>query len=209
MKNNNKKKKRSITQLKKTMNYEEFNVFCGLLAKQYANSETQFARTYFCERYNISKNCYYKILEYAIVTNLVSDKVVSRMMNKAIANAEAHAIGGGNAVNIHYNKMLAQRNNYILLQIPEQTIVNFANDFADNPDISKYDLAEAYEISLKIAELILVKAIEENIVPDHVVDSIESRSIINADKEDLQLTKNFFKALRQKRDANLKGITLN
>ena len=83
-----------------------------------------------------------------------------------------------------------------------------AIDFGDNPDISKADLAASYGIVRKVLELVLVRAIEENIADDKTVDAIERRSIKNAKPENVQMTKDYFAALRKKREANKQGITL-
>lgn len=201
-------KKRSFTQLKKNMSYEEFNRFCKKITEEYAKSEAQFARTYFCEHYNISVSCYYKVLEYAVVTNLVEDVVVSKMMNKAVANQNLHKNGAGGSSLAKYARMYDGRCKYIAMTFPKDEVKRFAEDFADNPDISKGDIASSYGIVRKVVELLLVRAIEENIADDRTVDAIEKRSIKNASPAKVQMTKEYFDALRKKREANKEGITL-
>jgi len=201
-------RKRSFTQLKKNMSYEEFNKFCKRLTEEYAKSDAQFARTYFCEHYNISTSCYYKVLEHAVVTNLVEDIVVSKMMNKAVANQNLHKSGAGGSSLAKYARMYDQRCKYIANTFPKGEVEKFAIDFADNPDISKGDLAAAYGIARKVAELILVRAVEENIADDRTVIAIEERSIKNATPVKVQMTKEYFAALKKKREAYKQGITL-
>ena len=201
-------KKRSFTKLKKSMTIDEFNRFCKKITKEYAESEAQFARTYFTEHYNISVDCYYKVLEYAVVTNLVEDIVVSKMMNKAIKNQTIHNESAGASSVLKYSRMYTQRCKYIAITFSKKEIEKIAIDFGDNPDISKGDLAAAYGISRKVLELLLVKAIEESIADDRTVNSIELRSISNAKQEDVKMTKEYFAALRKKREANKQGITL-
>ena len=77
-------KKRSFKQLKKEKNAEELRKFCRKMTEEYANSEAQFARSYFSEHYNISEKCFYEVIKYAIETNLVEDVVVFKAMEKAI-----------------------------------------------------------------------------------------------------------------------------
>lgn len=201
-------KKRSFTQLKKSMNCSEFNNFCKKLTKEYANSEAQFARTYFTKNYNISVDCYYKVLEHAVVTNLVEDIVVTKMMNKAVANQNLHKNGAGGSSIAKYARMYDQRCKFIANSFTDKEIKRMAIDFGDNPDINKADLAASYGIARKVLELVLVRAIEENIADDKTVDAIERRSINNAKPEKKQITKDCFTALRKKREANKQGITL-
>lgn len=201
-------KKRSFTQLKKSMNCSEFNNFCKKLTKEYANSEAQFARTYFTQHYNISVDCYYKVLEYAVVTNLVEDVIVNKMMDKAVKNQSVHNESAGASSIIKYARMYDQRCKFIANSFIDKEIKTMAIDFGDNPDISKADLAASYGIVRKVLELVLVRAIEENIADDKTVDAIERRSIKNAKPENVQMTKDYFAALRKKREANKQGITL-
>lgn len=201
-------KKRSFTQLKKSMSCNEFNKFCKKLTEEYANSETQFARTYFTKYYNISVDCYYKVLEHAVVTNLVEDIVVTKMMNKAVANQNLHKNGAGGSSIAKYARMYDQRCKFIANSFTDKEIKRMAIDFGDNPDINKADLAASYGIARKVLELVLVRAIEENIADDKTVDAIERRSINNAKPEKKQITKDCFTALRKKREANKQGITL-
>ena len=135
-------RKRSFEQLKKSMLYNEFNNFCKKMTEEYANSEAQFARTYYTTKYNISISCYYKIIEYAIVTNLVNDAVVSKAMNKAVANQKLHNQNAGCSSKVKYSKMYSQRCEYIAISYTNDEIRKMATDFADNPDISKENLAD-------------------------------------------------------------------
>lgn len=198
-------KKRSFTQLQKTMSYNEFCKFCKKVTEEYAKSEAQFARTYFCEQYNISASCYYKVLEYAVVTNLVEDAIVTKMMNKAVTNQTLHKEGAGGSSLAKYSRMYEQRCEYIATTFPEDEVKKLAIDFADNTNISKEDFASSYGIARKVLELILERAIENNIVEDKVFEAIKKRSL---SKNSNKAAEDYFVALKKKREANKKGITL-
>lgn len=200
-------KKRSFTRLKKNMSCEEFNKFCKKLTEQYAKSAPQFARSYFTEHYNISADCYYKVLEYAVVTNLVEDLTVSKMMNKAIKNQNLHNSSAGASSVEKYAKMYNQRCKYIANTFTDSEIRKIAIDFADNPDLSKADIATSYGITRKVFELILIRAIEENIVEDRIVDAMELRSIKKSKVQNVEMSKEYFSDLRKKRELNKQGIT--
>ena len=60
-------KRRSFKQLKTQMSATEFQSMAKKIAKDYANSEQRFSRSYFTEEYQISSDCFYKIIDYAIV----------------------------------------------------------------------------------------------------------------------------------------------
>lgn len=201
-------RKRSFEQLKKSMLYNEFNNFCKKMTEEYANSEAQFARTYYTTKYNISISCYYKIIEYAIVTNLVNDAVVSKAMNKAVENQKLHNRNAGCRSIIKYSKMYSQRCEHIAISYTNDEIRKIATNFADNPDISKEDLAASYGISRKVFELVLIRAIEDNIVEDATVTAMEKRSVENAAPEKAKRTQDYFTALKRKREANKEKITI-
>lgn len=201
-------KKQNFTQLKKTMSLEELNKFCKKVTEEYATSEPQFARTYFCERYKITVSCFYKILEYAVVRNLVEDVIVSKMMTKAIANQNLHKSGAGASSIVKYARMYTERYKYIAETMPVQEVKELARDFGDNPDISKAEFASAYGVPKRVIDYCLSRAIIENISDNRTVDAIEKRSINNAKTKNVQMTKEYFNTLRKKREENKKEITL-
>ncbi len=185
------------------MSYDEFNKFCKKITEEYAKAEAQYARAYFTEHYNISVDCYYKVLEHAVVTNLVEDIIVVKMMKKAVANQNLQKSGAGGSSLAKYARMYEERCRYIAMTFQKDEVKRFAVDFVGNPDISKTDIASSYGIVRKVAEYFLVRAIEENIVDDKIVDAIEKRSINNANPEKVQMTKEYFIGLRKKRQANV------
>lgn len=201
-------RKRSFSQLKKEKNFKEFCSFCKKVTEEYANSEAQFSRSYFSRHYNISIKCFYETIKYAIETNLVEDEIVFKAMEKAAKNSEAHSKGSGGRSRANYEKMYVRKCQYIAMLVPTKEIEKAAIDFADNPDISKKDIATAYGWNRKIFEILLVRAIEENLIDDRTMEAIEVRSINNADVEKRQYTKDYFTGLKKKREANKKGVTL-
>ncbi len=201
-------RKRSFSQLKKEKNIKEFCSFCKKVTEEYANSEAQFSRSYFSKHYNISIKCFYETIKYAIETNLVEDEIVFRAMEKSAKNSELHSKGSGGRSKANYEKMYARKCQYIAMLVPKKEIEKAAIDFADNPDISKQDIATAYGWNQKTFEILLVKAIEENIVDDRTVEAIETRSINNANVEKREYTKDYFSRIKKKRVANKKEVTL-
>lgn len=193
-------KARNWTQLKKSMTTEQLNRFCKKLAEQYANSESYFAMDYFCKLHNITTSCYYKVKEYAVTQNLVDDDIVNKMMRKSAGNRDMHAKDAGVATVAKFARMSEERK--------KNKIIQTAIEFADNPDISKKDLAVMRGITVKEYDMMLVAAIEENLVNDLVVSAMEDRSIKNAASTNVERTVEFFDGLKKKRAAFIKGITL-
>ena len=200
-------KKRSFTQIKKTMQLKEFEDFCKKLTEEYANSEPQFSRNYFCNYYNISESCYYKIMEYAVIMDLVTDNIVAKMLNKSMINQNLHSAGAGGSSVAKYAKMYASRCNYIALSFIDDEVRKIATDFADNPDIPKQDIASMHGISKKVLDLLLERAIEQSIIDDKTVDSIEKRSLNNSHSSNIECTKQYFEGLRKKRKAYMCDTT--
>ena len=181
-------RKRSFSQLKNSMSLDAFNSFCKKIAKEYANSEAHFARRYFCGHYNISESCFYKILEYVVENNLVDACIAAKISKKQTLNR------------LHYAEVHAKS---IAMSVPTRFVASFARDLVENPEISKYELAYAYEWSVRVADLVLKRAVEENIAPDNIVDELEKRSIKYANPEKEETVRNFFKKLRETRNQRI------
>lgn len=192
---------RTFTQLKKSMSTEDWNRFCRRIALEYADSSAIFSVKYFCKEYDLTKSCYEKIKEYAIVNNLVSDGIVDMMMEKSIKNQQAHCKTAGITTIEKFARLSNIRTENLQIEI--------ATAFANNPDISKEEFAKRYGLTKIQFDQKLVRAIEDNLVSDEIVDAIESRSIKNAKPGTEENVKVFFEGLRKKREANKKGVALN
>lgn len=199
-------KKRSFRDLSKSMSTIEIDNFCKRIAESYADSETKFARTYYTEHENISVSCFYKVLERAVVLNLVSEKTVDKMEKKAELNQSAHAKGAGITSKEKYAMLRKKRNEYIIFLYSDEEIVKLSTDFANHPKISKAEFAEKYDISIKVIDTLLKKAITENLIDDETFAKIEERSL---SKDSSLRAKEFFKLLHERRNSNLKGTALN
>lgn len=191
--------KKNFKNLKVTMSLEKLNNFCKEIAEEYANSEPQFARQYFSNRYEITFSCFYKVLEYAVIHNLVEDIIVQKMMNKAISNQNLHRNGAGTSTVIKYAKMYAKRHKYIAEAISEKELKDLAIDFGNSPDIPKAEFASMYGVNSRVIDYALERAIKNNIVNDATVDLIEKRSINNAKKGNVEKVKMYFENLRKNR----------
>lgn len=194
-------KKRSFKDLEKTMTKTQIDNFCKRISESYANSEAKFARTYYTEHENISTSCFYKLLERAVVLNLVSEKIVDKMEKKAELNQLSHAKGAGMTTREKYAMLRKDRNEFIIFSYSDEEIKKLGIDFANNPQTTKAEFAKKYDISIKVLDTLLNKAIVESIVDDETFAKIEERSL----SIDSSLrAKEFFKALHEKRETTLK-----
>lgn len=201
-----KKRKRSFKMLTTSMTTVELDKFCKRIAESYANSEARFARSYYMEHENISESCFYEILERAVVLNLVSEKTVDKMEKKSEINQASHAKGAGIRSREKYKELRKKRNEYIIFLYSEKDIKELAEDFANHPEISKSEFANKYDVSIKVIDTLLKKAITENIVRDEIFAKIEERSLA---KDSGLKAKEFFRLLHERRNSHSKGTALN
>ena len=190
-------KKRCFTKLKNSMNIEVFRNFCKDLTEEYAYSTGEFARSYFSSYYNISESCFYKILEYSIITNLVDYDVVFRIEKKALENSKAKCSDSGAKTRAKFAKMRDQRIKYKSGEFQNKEIKIIAKDFANNPQLTKKDFAKCLKIEVQILEQVLYKACVEKIVNDDIFQKIQKRSVENASEKEKVIA--FFSKLREKR----------
>ena len=201
-------KKRSFTKLKKEYSYEGFINFCKDTAKRYANSAPEFARTYFCELLNISPSCFYRVLEHAIVTNLVTEKEYEKMYQKSYKNQRSHTEdnSGGTTTYLRYMDMYKRRCQYIAYGIDSKTVREFVLQYIDN-NLSKPELVKKYDISDSTANLLLIRSIEEGIITDEEVNKLEKRCLKNNVSK--ETVRDCFKVYRSKRKEFLEGLNQN
>lgn len=199
------KKGRSFTKIKKSMAAKEFKSFCIQIAEKYANSNEEFARSYFMKEYDISASCFYKILETTIIYNWVSDETVKKMEAKALINQKAHATEAGLSTRKHYAEMRQKRQEYILSLYTEKEIEDLAVKFAYSP-LSKKEFSEAEGISVGMLDKLLKKAIVELIVDDIIFNAIRHRSLEKASKNQKEKVKDFFIGLAKERYSKISEL---
>ena len=167
-------KKRSIRQLAKEMTLKEYEDFCLELATEYADTDYEFAKSYFCTKYNISQACYYKCLEYAVVNNLVDDIAVTGIMHKSAYNQNAYfkkkeeeegnvtdkRIGGTSLAK--YNRLYEERCILITNSFSEDEVDEIATAYAIEKRSSKYKLSVKYEVSTRVIDYSIERALKED-----------------------------------------------
>lgn len=109
-----KRKRRSFIKLEETMTYEELKEFCEKIANEYATLPVDYARSYFMVKYDITANCFYRILETAIVLNWVSIDTVDEMEEKALSTQRNHYASAASSTRRHYHEMRIKRHENFL-----------------------------------------------------------------------------------------------
>ena len=199
-------KKRSFSEMKKKMSFNEFNNFCKKLTEDYANSEGHFARSYFCSNHNISESCFYRILEHAVVTNLVDEIVFSKMLAKAKSNQKAHSSKAGGTTEIKFRRMYTERCKFIATSIQNEEVEKVAKQYAYDLNLTKNEIARSNGLPVKVLDYVLLRSIEECIVDDDTFKAMEKRSLSGTRPEKLEYTKDFFAGLQKKRLAFKRNI---
>ena len=169
--------KRTFTDLKSSMSLEWFNLLCREIATEYAYSDLSKATTYFTWNYNITKSCYQKIKEYAVIHFLVSDYVVSLMEEKASANQQRNTVGSsGYKVKNHYSKLRSKRKDFIR---------SLAIEYAEHPEIPYRDLIASCGRSVKgYFSMIYIAFVGDYGITDDIAKKIIMRMFSDCPSDD-------------------------
>ena len=194
-------KRRNYSFLQKTMNEMELEDFCRKIATEYAKLPQRKAVTYFTEKYDITKSCFYRILNIAVKTNLVSREIIRSMEAKAIANQRSHASYAGRTSVEHYEKLRKERDEYIIKGYTDMDIKEIAEDFARSTNETKLEFANKYDIGIHILNILLKKAFVEGIADDETCMAIQNRSLAKSTSD---RNEKFFEHLWNLRNSNKK-----
>lgn len=193
--------KRSFTFLKKNKSPEDFDSFCREVTKRYANSTSEFSRSYYMNTYMISEKCFYSIIEYAITRNLVDDEIFMKAREKAAKNAAAHAEGACKSTYAKYSKMYIVRQAYA---ISKAKAIEIAETYVRNPQLSLVQIADSYNMKPVVLQNLLERIIVDNICSDILFEAIETRSLRKCENSRIKETKQYFAGLKRRRTMNSK-----
>ncbi len=200
---------RTKTYLQNTMTLEELDEFAAHVATNYANSEHRFSCSYYMEEENITRECFYWLLEWAIVRNKVPDKIVAKMRAKSDANANRksreYANQGNMRSQLRYSRMIGQRKWFIFLEgIPKEKKIEITTYFAEHPELSKEECANKFGIP-KAKMIAIDKIIEDtllqNYVDDKIYQKVRKRSLGSNPTE---AGVSYFNKLKRRRNKNKK-----
>ena len=153
------------------------NVLIVEIVKEYANSDLDFARTYYSEKYNISNHTFYTLRDYAIIFCLVDTDTCKKLQKKSTANySRNNASNSAKASIAHYNSLLEKRQRF-LNSFSSNEIKDIALKYVEGVDVEK--IAIAYDTGAFAIKYLLKKGIVSLILDANIVNSI--RLIVGED----------------------------
>lgn len=185
--------------------FEEFKKRNSLTDKRITDMLTEYsqlvdehARTYFCERYNVTPYVFYKARDFAIILCLIDSKTIDAVEKKMNNNQASHNEKSNNASSRdHFAKLRRMRNTY-LDSFSKEKVREIAElflsgerftDIASKFDIAVYAakgiivhrfceafaqndnariLAERFEMNLSSVKKLLAKCVKEHVVSEKV-----------------------------------------
>ncbi len=197
---------RTFKQLQKEKTFEELNSFAKSVTEAYAKSGMAYSQTNTAKDNNLTKKGLRDVMDYAIVTALVSRETCEQVLQKAISNQRQKAQETGSSSITHHKELIRRREEFLLNAYASTEVEKIAKDIAENSSYSiQYFTVKNNIESERLTKSILKRAIVENIVSDEVMEKIIERSLkgieINRAKHK---AKQYFAALKKQREENKK-----
>lgn len=191
--------------LERMLSVRELNDMATEIAEAYADKENAaITKSDLARENDMTVKLVSELLDYAVVHSLVSEATVNRMEKRSLANQKRHSPDGERfSAKAHYSELRKKRVEQEVFSFSESRINELAVSFADETNKSKEDFAIRYGVAKKTVDIILKKAITENICNDETFRKIEERSVRNNDTPE---TRAFFKQLHERREARKKNF---
>ena len=186
------KKPRTFKQLQKSITFEEIKQKAKEVTEIYATSVTICSQEVIASEHGITVKCLRELMDYAIVTNLVSRQIADKVGKKTIKNQK----NSGSAKK-HSRKILRQREENLAAIYSTEQIKQIARDYVlrqEQPIIyftQKYNLESDW-----LTRSIFQRAIVDNIVSDNMMKSMIQRSLRFDNSE---YNQKYFEYLRKER----------
>lgn len=169
------------------------------IATQYAETNFAYSHDYFSREYNISKGTFYTVLEKAVIENIVDDKIVKMMAQKAAHNSQEKANEAGKQRSAkHYEYLILKRKQYMP---PKKQAIMWTIEYA-YCKYSKNDFVTKNFITIALLNRVIYKAIVENWVTDEIVKILKEKSL-NKDSSEKVIT--FWEKIEKFRIENKKS----
>ncbi len=195
---------RTYTQLEKEKSLEELKNFEIHVLERYATSDFSVSQADVARDNNITESCFVRIKEEAIINGYASRELVEAVRNKAVTKSERRIQQSGGKCILYYERLIKQREEFLVTGIPKAQIKVIAEDIANNPSSPIKDFKMKYNLeSCRMVRLILKIAIVENVVSDEIMELIIKRSLDLYSDETLQdRAKKVFDEFRKERESN-------
>lgn len=140
------------------------------MVTEYANSEPDLAGTHFSEKYEISKNVFYKARDYAIICCLVDNHICKRVKNKSVNNCKRNnPKKSGKKSLMHFEEIYTKRQDF-LNSFSDNEIKDIAYEYAKG--ISPAIIAIGYDTGEFAIKWLLKKGIALLIVDAKTTEAI-------------------------------------
>ena len=197
---------RTFRSLQPTLSVRDFAELAKDVAESYANSDDNYSKTELASEFDLTVDTVSKFMDYAVEHYLVSDATVDDMEQKSIRNQRRHSPDKSAEGTIaHYKLLRKKRVEFAICELDDEKIKKISEEFANETEKTKGDIAIRYGLTKQIIDIVLKKAITKCICDDETFLKIKERSLSNAKPENYQKTMKFFEQLEERRDSNKKG----
>ncbi len=188
---------RTFKQLQKEKTFDDLNRFAKAVTEAYATSDKEYSQANAAQDNHLTKKGLRDLMDYAIVTALVSREICEQVLEKAISNQRQKIQGAGGTAISHHKDLMRKREDYLLGTYTRTGIARLSKEIADNPSYSIPYFTEKYNIeSDRLTKKILERGIVENITSDEEMEKIIERSLKGYKAEQ------YFAALKKQREEN-------
>lgn len=156
---------RTFNQLKKQKNQEELDRFAKAVTEQYAASGPEHSQRTIAEYNNLTKQSLRDLMDYAIITELVSIETSDKVKYKAVLNQQNKAEETGSNSIRHHRDLMRRRERHRINRI--------ATDMAEHLSEPLSHFTEKYNLeSDRETGNLLVRSITEDIVSDEIMEKL-------------------------------------
>lgn len=169
------------------------------IVSEYANSDYEFARSFFSEKYGISENTFYKCRDLAVICHLVNRDICEKLREKTGANYAVYSDKNSASGSYKHFADLIRRRNVFLTLFTTEEITQICRKYSEG---IKFDIISLeYEVCVESIKQLLKKAIVDVIVPASLVDEMKERA--KKEGKNISAFKNFEEQRDKKKIAML------
>ncbi len=196
-----KEEMRTFKQLQEENSIEKFQYLAKAVTEQYATSAMEYSQTNIARDNRITKKALRQLMDYAIITNLVSLEIASKVLEKALQNQKIKSQEAGGTSIRHHKELIKRREDFLLGAYTKAEIEKIANDIASQYGYAIHHFTQKYQIeSDRLTKKILERSIVENIVSDEIMEKLIERSLKRIEEtKGKNRVKQYFAYLQEKR----------
>ena len=174
------KSRRNYNDIKKEFTDYQLNLFSRKIALEYIAIRDGHPRSKLTLYYCLTNECYYKILEYAIVHCTVFEKEIEQMQNIALYNHRHNAIPDEARTKRKYDRMRQEREDYINAcyeKCKDEKKKAIAEEYEQNEKLTVYEIAFKRNLPYKVVNMCIEDAIIQSLIDEHQVANIMWKEI--------------------------------